>query len=346
MADVDFDDLAGYEPAAAKGGGRAQRLINIAGAASSVLLVIGLAVWGYKIAVRDVNGVPVMRAVGGPMRIAPEDPGGTIAENQGLAVNAVAAEGGASQPSDRLVLAPRSATLDEGDAAGLSELSGPELSGPEMQPPATAASDTPDALSSRPQPSAMAAAPSPGADTAVPASAAPAHPPVDPVAVENALVDAIAADAAPLSPDLPKGAMVKSLRPPERPAHAARVPLAAAVAAAEADAVTDVQPTAAGAPAHAPAPAEIDPAKVKAGARLVQLGAYDSPDQARGEWKKMQARFPDLLAAKSLVVQSAESGGRTFYRLRAHGFDGEDDARRFCTALLAEGAACIPVVQR
>ena len=47
-----------------------------------------------------------------------------------------------------------------------------------------------------------------------------------------------------------------------------------------------------------------------------------------------------------MVVQSAQSGGRTFYRLRAHGFAGEDDARRFCAALLAENAACIPVAQR
>ena len=61
---------------------------------------------------------------------------------------------------------------------------------------------------------------------------------------------------------------------------------------------------------------------------------------------KLQSRFGDLIATKSMVVQSAQSGGRTFYRLRAHGFTGEDDARRFCAALLAENAACIPVAQR
>jgi SPOR domain len=46
------------------------------------------------------------------------------------------------------------------------------------------------------------------------------------------------------------------------------------------------------------------------------------------------------------VIQSAESGGRTFYRLRAHGFDGDDDARRFCAVLQAQAADCIPVAQR
>ena len=78
----------------------------------------------------------------------------------------------------------------------------------------------------------------------------------------------------------------------------------------------------------------------------MQLGAFDTGEQARGEWTKIAGKFGDLMSGKSAVVQSAISGGRTFYRLRAHGFDGEDDARRFCTALLAEGAACIPVAHR
>ena len=83
-----------------------------------------------------------------------------------------------------------------------------------------------------------------------------------------------------------------------------------------------------------------------AGTRLVQLGAFDNEDQARGEWDRLAARFGDLMVGKSRVVQSAQSGGRTFYRLRAHGFDGEDDARRFCSALVAENAECIPVALR
>ncbi len=49
---------------------------------------------------------------------------------------------------------------------------------------------------------------------------------------------------------------------------------------------------------------------------------------------------------KDRLIQRAESGGRTFYRLRAMGFDDLADARRFCSALVAEEAACIPVVVR
>jgi len=93
-------------------------------------------------------------------------------------------------------------------------------------------------------------------------------------------------------------------------------------------------------------PREIDPATLAIGTRLVQLGAFDDEAGARTEWARLQTKFGDLMADKSLVIQAAQSGGRTFYRLRAHGFAGEDDARRFCAALVAENAPCIPAAHR
>ena len=66
----------------------------------------------------------------------------------------------------------------------------------------------------------------------------------------------------------------------------------------------------------------------------------------RAEWARLEVSFGDLMANKSLVVQPAESGGRTFFRLRAHGFEDEADARRFCSAFVAQEATCIPVPQR
>ena len=53
-----------------------------------------------------------------------------------------------------------------------------------------------------------------------------------------------------------------------------------------------------------------------------------------------------MLKGKSRVVQQVQSGGRTFYRLRAMGFVGLGDTRRFCSAMLAEGVDCIPVQVR
>ena len=69
------------------------------------------------------------------------------------------------------------------------------------------------------------------------------------------------------------------------------------------------------------------------GTRLVQLGAYDSAESARADWDRMAAQFGALMSGRARVVQEAESGGRAFWRLRAHGFADEADARQFCAAV-------------
>ena len=71
--------------------------------------------WLFKC--RDVTGVPVVRALEGPMRVTPEEPGGDQANYQGLAVNTVAAAGIAAGPADRLVLAPPPLDLSAEDRA-------------------------------------------------------------------------------------------------------------------------------------------------------------------------------------------------------------------------------------
>ncbi len=91
---------------------------------------------------------------------------------------------------------------------------------------------------------------------------------------------------------------------------------------------------------------EVEAASLKEGTRLVQLGAFDTPELARAEWDKAATRFEALMAGKGRVVQEASSGGRTFYRLRVEGFADVDEARRFCAALVAEGQNCIPALVR
>ena len=94
--------MAGYDDdlddAAAPGWGeRLSRLAGLAGALTSVALIAGLAIWGYRLAVRDVTGVPVIRAMEGPMRVAPEDPGGqACSAGDGL-------EQGGARPADQVV---------------------------------------------------------------------------------------------------------------------------------------------------------------------------------------------------------------------------------------------------
>lgn len=76
------------------------------GALASLTLVAGLTVWVWDLATRDAGNVPVVRAMEGPARVAPEDPQGFEAAHQGLSVNSIASEADAPPLSDRVVLAP------------------------------------------------------------------------------------------------------------------------------------------------------------------------------------------------------------------------------------------------
>jgi hypothetical protein len=113
MADFDHSDFGGAYDAPLRS--TFSTVLNWIGAALSLALIAGLGYWAYQLIVRDVTGVPVVRALEGPMRIAPEDPGGSTAAYQGLAVNAIAAEGTAAAPADTLVLAPAEVNLTEED---------------------------------------------------------------------------------------------------------------------------------------------------------------------------------------------------------------------------------------
>ena len=313
MADLQFDDFEGNFAAPTAEGRleRARRMVNLAGAVCSVALVLGLGSWGYRLAVRDVTGVPVMRAMAGAMRVAPDDPGGNQASNQGLSVNAVAATGASAPLADQITLAPRPVELLPGDiAVGLDATSAASPDG----------AATPVGLAISGQATTGAAASllitqvaplDEGAATLIDAAT-------------GATVDLVNADPETQAPG-------RSLRPQPRPASLAAGKVA----------LSDVRTVAAPGPAT-----EIDPASLVAGTRLAQLGAFDTLDLARERFAQLQGQFGDLMAGKGMVVQAAQSGGRSFYRLRAHGFAGDDEARRFCAALQAEDTDCIPVAQR
>jgi len=365
------------------------RLMQVAGGVTSITLIAGLGLWGYRLAVRDVSGVPVVRALQGPMRVQPEYPGGQLADHQGLAVNRIQAEGDAAPAPDRLVLAPQPVEVIAADPPGTSPRPMPRAVARAESPTDTAATNTGANVNAEPDTdSAVAAAIAPAARTT--AGAAPKN--------ENGAAEADDArlEAQITAPPLldpaaqlsPVAAVVATPEPApapaSAPARATQAPVAATAAAIAAPAAAPEiiaasvpgvvhsprplkRPATLAARAAAPdktsqagengpgtlaasaAPREtgaIDPATLPPGTRLVQLGAFDSADLARREWSRLTKRFPDYFEGKSRVIQEASSGGRTFFRLRAQGFDAMSDARRFCSALLAERAACIPVVLR
>ncbi|MEI4233071.1 SPOR domain-containing protein [Roseovarius sp. D22-M7] len=244
---------------------------NITGAVLSLALIAGIGIWGYKLVIRDVSGVPVVRAIEGPMREQPADPGGRSAAHQGLTVNAIAEKGAAANPADRLILAPPPLELTLADI-------------PRSGAAGEAANQVQDA-------SVSLEAETPGAEDGIGRSLRPR-----------------------LRPDIPE---------------------------AVAFAVASVRNRNRSAPE-----VEVAPETISKGTRLAQLGVFDSAEVAREEWQRMASRFEGFLEGKQRVVQRTESGGRTFYRLRAMGFADLGEARRFCSALAAENAECIPVLTR
>lgn len=285
-----------------------RKLTNFLGAAISVGLVVGIGVWGYKLLMRDVSGVPVVRAAEGPMRVQPEEPGGSQMLNQGLAVNKVAAEGGAADPADRLVLAPEPLELSLEDEP-VAELAEAERA-------------TPEAEADEPAPKSDEEVVQLASVDALVARIVKDVTPIEGLEkVEEPVVEARLA-----APKV-EGGLGRSLRPTLRPASL----------------VTKAQPSRAAATGSQ---ADVDAGSIPAGTRLAQLGAFESAEIARSEWDRLSTKFGEYLEGKNRVVQKAQSGGRTFYRLRAMGFADLSDARRFCSALVAENAECIPVVTR
>ncbi|MEY8799676.1 SPOR domain-containing protein [Leisingera sp. XS_AS12] len=321
-------DEFGYVPPA-PGQARAgmTQTLRLLGAAASVALVAGVGVWGYKLVMRDVSGVPVVRAAEGPMREAPANPGGIQADHQGLAVNAVAAQGSAAAPADRLTLAPAAIELTEDDkpqALLTAQVSAQQAAATAQPSEDAGVSEAAVASFQNGDIDALVAELAAEAESLSAATPASAPAIVQPEPLRPAL-----ADAAKISPALLNAPGVKrSLRPPTRPARITRTAAAAPAVAASRATV------------------EVDPATLPPGTRLAQLGAYESAEIARAEWDRIYARFSDFLAGKQRVIQRAESGGRTFYRLRAMGFEGLSDTRRFCSALVAGDADCIPVTTR
>ncbi|WP_413873653.1 SPOR domain-containing protein [Albidovulum sp.] len=356
MADADYDEFGGYggypedmrdsrnSRAPGFGGVRAQKWVNGAGAVTSVALILGLGVWGYDLAVRDVRGIPVIRALEGPARVAPDNPGGELASYQGMAVNKIAADGTAGDAADQLTLAPRPEGLaaDDQPMGALAASAEADLADPLA--PAPVSTPAPDAAAAVPVLASL------DAGEALSEEPLPDGPSEDLLGGELPAIEMSAPSADAISADVP--GVAQSLRPPSRPSpRPSSRPAAAASAGADDagyDAIAEAAAAAVAEALGAPAPAALDVASgtLAEGTRLVQIGAYPDEAQARLEWDKTAARFGALMDGKRRVIEPAVSGGATFYRLRVEGFADIEDARRFCEVFKAEGAECVPTAIR
>lgn len=310
-------------------------LTNYAGAVVSLGLMVGIGVWGYKVVARDVSGVPVVRAASNePMRMAPEKPGGQLAAHQGLSVNEVMAKGGAEKPAERLVLAPKPVDLTDEDQP----LAGIVAPSPVVRSEAGVSLEESDAEPLTPQMASIRALAEALADGVAPLAAQEAQVetvtpvavvvPAEPVtAVIEAVPEVTAVEDNIVAEPVKASLVSTSLRPKLRPAAFKAVAPAATEAAVLAALTSEA-------------------GSIPVGTRLVQLGAFDSAEVAGREWERLGTKFGEYMDGKERVIQRAESGGRVFYRLRAMGFADLSDSRRFCAALVAERADCIPVVSK
>ncbi len=311
MANVGLSlDSTGFSD---EGGRRSPIFLNWLGAILSVALISGFGIWGYQMAKRDVSNVPVVRAAAGPMRVAPENPGGEQAEHQGLAVNRVAAGGGVQAPADRLVLAPEPEDLTDEDRPR-SELN-PTDEGSEAHVVG------PSNLAGQPDGNTIMVSDEDPILAAVLSAANPA--------VGTGLSPA-GAEVGDDPIEIPENVLVRSPLPTPRPA----VDLAAqSIARAVARSVEERS-------------FEVDPSTLPAGTPLAQFGAHNSPETARSEWSRLQGRFPEFLRGRKWFVEETVSGGQSFFRLRATGFDSLNASKRFCSLFTTEGEDCIAVQTR
>lgn len=279
------------------------------GAALSLFLLAGAIGWSYQLIVRDVNQIPIVRAQLGPLRVAPDNPGGLTAANQGLSVTQLAVN---EKPllSNEIYLAPAAEILNEENLAlkVKEEDESNKVDGAfEIKEVNAENSMNLEALPDQKEVDSRSN------DVGVLSKAAFSQKKIE---IENAVSLALSITNEP-------DKSLSWLRPKIRPVGFYRN-----------GNITEDQIV-----SNEPMP------KLPIGSAVVQLGAFDSKSLAESEWQRFEKILGSILIPKKMVVQKAESGGKIFYRLRASGFSDISDARQFCTAI-SDKVACIPVVTR
>ena len=263
------------------------------GAALSLSLLAGAIGWSYKLVVRDINQIPIVRAQLGPLRVAPDNPGGLTAANQGLSVTQLAVN---EKPllSDEINLAPAAEILNEETSASLlREVDKLNQIDETYEIKEINAENT---ISLDGSSGAMKGETASKTESLV-AQVAFSQKKVE---IENAVSLALSITSE-FDPSL------TSLRPKTRPRSVQQ----------NRELIVSKEPM----------------SKLPIGSAIVQLGAFDSKSLAESEWRRFEKLLGSILAPKQMIIQKAESGGKIFYRLRASGFNDISDARQFCTAI-------------
>lgn len=314
-----------------------------AGALLSVSLLLGIIYWSFMLGQREATEVPVIRAMQGLPRLVPTDPGGAVADYQGLEVNSVLGNDSPTPVKIETTLAPDTGALS-GEDRPMSTLV--EMARNQAE---TTARDTAAALDSISNGALRVSATSvlqevDGDGTITLLSGRPDDSDEGPLRVDAGSMLVETTDAAPAdNRSVAADGMMTPLRRPENLGVTSMTDavedLLMQLEPEEGDTSDDM------APLLRPL-REFGNPTILPGDALIQLGAYTSEEDALATWDKVVAENNDLLAGLDRVIQATESAGMTFYRLRAAGLEDVDQTRALCAALTPRGVDCIAVTQQ
>ena len=288
-------------------------IFSIFGAVISLNLILWAGYWTYNIISRDINGIPIVAAQPGPLRVAPDTPGGIEAENIELAVTKIASQ--ELPPNPKAVeLAPgtekltpddltifqaikqkkiidRQAALNNQIHLGVIE---PNLSKEISFEPVNTVTNTANYSITENQSELVAAA-----------LALALKPSAD-----NLIGNAVAQNK------------FKQIKPRPRPNSLLEV----SVSTTE----TVIRPAL---------------ASVETGLAVVQFGTFATETVAFEEWDRLSKNLSVILDGRPKYVERIKRNGNEIYRLRLGGFVNIDDASRFCSAVISQ-ENCVPVIAK
>ena len=288
-------------------------IFSIFGAVISLNLILWAGYWTYNIISRDINGIPIVAAQPGPLRVAPDTPGGIEAENIELAVTKIASQ--ELPPNPKAVeLAPstekltpddltifqairqkkiidRQAALNNQIHLGVIE---PNISKEISLEPVNTVTNTANYSITENQSELVAAA-----------LALALKPSAD-----NLIGSAVAQNK------------FKQIKPRLRPGSL----LEASVSTTE----TVIRPAL---------------ASVETGLAVVQFGTFATETVAFEEWDRLSKNLSVILDGRPKYVERIKRNGNEIYRLRLGGFVNIDDASRFCSAVISQ-ENCVPVIAK
>jgi hypothetical protein len=357
-------------PSGAAGGQRpfSRRVVGVGASLLVVALMGGTATYLLSGNGGTVYDAPlIVRADADPVKVAPKDPGGRAIPNQNKAVyERVQSADAAIEPSQQTLLtaAEEPAELPQPEPEPvLSDLPGVDLNpiasavaaepvrvaeaGGDASPIAVLTPRRVRTLTVNPDGTLVAA-------EAVPSTSLQELRGENPALIEAASrpLDALATgttpsqDAAPAAEGDPApGVPMPSMKPGTEPV---RVAAAAPAESQPAPVVTEAPAaaaTAAAAPQPEPATIEVaalpeQAAPAAGGGYYVQISSQPSREAAEESSRTLGQRFSDVIAGRSMVIQSADIPGKgTYHRVRVAA-GSQNEANELCQRLKSAGGSC------